>query len=87
VNNKIFCTQTLTEETAEKLKYAIQNRYWYEFFIGAFGDSLLVLLALTVIFIDDLPVWGFVGDVSEAGKVYMWTHLAFVISYNQDRVR
>lgn len=42
-------------------------------------------------FLDDLPVWGFVGEAhkDKDGKelAYIFTHKAFDISYNKDRVR
>ncbi|CAF3329886.1 unnamed protein product [Rotaria socialis] len=38
-------------------------------------------------FIDDLPIWGIVGEMDEAGKsVYIWTHKKFEIGYNNDRI-
>lgn len=38
-------------------------------------------------YIDDLPIWGIVGDVDEENKVYsIWTHKKFDIGYNGDRI-
>ncbi len=38
-------------------------------------------------FIDDLPIWGIVGEMDEAGKsAYIWTHKKFEISYNGNRI-
>ncbi|CAF2942030.1 unnamed protein product [Rotaria sp. Silwood2] len=38
-------------------------------------------------FIDDLPIWGIVGEMDEAGKsAYIWTHKKFEIGYNDDRI-
>ncbi len=43
------------------------------------------------LFLDDLPVWGFVGPPPEETKdeqhIYIWTHKSFDINYNEDRVR
>lgn len=42
------------------------------------------------LFIDDLPVWGLVGPPPEETKgdsnVYIYTHKAFEIAYNGDKV-
>ncbi len=42
------------------------------------------------LFIDDLPVWGFVGPPPEETKddenIYLYTHKAFEIAYNGNRV-
>jgi len=42
------------------------------------------------LFLDDLPVWGMVGEVvPEPGgddKLYLFTHKKFVIAYNEDRI-
>lgn len=43
------------------------------------------------LFIDDLPVWGFVGPPPEETKdeehIYLYTHKSFDINYNDNRVR
>jgi transmembrane 9 superfamily protein 3 len=41
--------------------------------------------------VDDLPIWGFVGEASEGGgedaaAVYVYTHRSFDISYNGDNI-
>ena len=42
------------------------------------------------LFIDDLPVWGFVGPPPEETKdddnIYVYTHKAFDVNYNDNRV-
>ena len=42
------------------------------------------------LFIDELPVWGFVGPPPEETKgddnIYVYTHKAFDIDYNDNRV-
>lgn len=38
-------------------------------------------------YIDDLPIWGIVGDWDEANNAYyIWTHKKFDIGYNEDRI-
>ncbi|UJR10678.1 hypothetical protein I4U23_014872 [Adineta vaga] len=38
-------------------------------------------------FIDDLPIWGVVGEMDESGKsAYIWTHKKFEIGYNGNRI-
>ncbi|CAF0967265.1 unnamed protein product, partial [Didymodactylos carnosus] len=38
-------------------------------------------------FIDDLPVWGVVGEMDDSDKAaYIWTHKKFEIGYNGDRI-
>ena len=43
------------------------------------------------LFMDELPVWGFVGlppeEAKEAQDMYIYTHKSFEINYNGDRVR
>lgn len=45
------------------------------------------------LFMDDLPIWGFVGDIrpsklaGEDDTVVLYTHKQLDISYNGDRVR
>lgn len=45
------------------------------------------------LFMDDLPIWGFVGDIrpsktaGEEDSVVLYTHKQLDISYNGDRVR
>ncbi|CAF4781588.1 unnamed protein product, partial [Rotaria sp. Silwood2] len=39
------------------------------------------------IFIDDLPIWGIVGEMDESEKsAYIWTHKKFEIGYNVNRI-
>jgi transmembrane 9 superfamily member 3 len=35
---------------------------------------------------DDLPVWGFVGEISEDDVAMVYTHYIFSIIYNEDRI-
>ena len=39
-------------------------------------------------YIDDLPMWGIVGEMSEDKKdMFVWTHKKIELGYNQDQVR
>ena len=42
------------------------------------------------LFLDDLPVWGFVGpppeETNDEEHIYIWTHKSFDLNYNEDRV-
>ena len=48
-------------------------------------------LARYELFIDDLPVWGFVGPPPEESKddkqIYIYAHKSFDINYNENRAR
>ena len=40
-------------------------------------------------FLDDLPIWGFIGKVEKAGegeRYSLFTHIHYDIQYNADRV-
>ena len=38
-------------------------------------------------YIDDLPIWGIVGDIEEDGStMHIWTHKKFEIGYNGNRI-
>lgn len=38
-------------------------------------------------YIDDLPIWGIVGEVGDSGDTYyIWTHKKFDIGYNQNQI-
>jgi len=34
IQNKVFCSLTLTREHVNKFTSAVKQRYWYEFFLG-----------------------------------------------------
>lgn len=44
------------------------------------------------IFLDEIPVRGFIGHLEEGGflphnhKIFLWAHLSFHIEYNGDQV-
>ena len=40
------------------------------------------------LYLDDLPIWGIVGDIDEKDKetYYLWTHKKFEIGYNGNQV-
>ncbi|CAK9302338.1 unnamed protein product, partial [Gordionus sp. m RMFG-2023] len=37
-------------------------------------------------YLDDLPIWGIVGEKDEYRNFYLWTHKKFDIGYNKDRI-
>ena len=38
-------------------------------------------------YIDDLPIWGIVGDIEDNGnKMYIWTHKKLEIGYNSKQI-
>lgn len=37
-------------------------------------------------FIDDLPIWGIVGEIADEKNYMIWTHKKFEIGYNNDRI-
>ena len=38
-------------------------------------------------YIDDLPIWGIVGDIEEDGSsMHIWTHKKFEIGFNAGRI-
>lgn len=37
-------------------------------------------------YLDDLPIWGIVGEISKTGDHYIWTHKKFEIGYNGKQI-
>eukprot|EP01130_Rhizamoeba_saxonica_P000752 TRINITY_DN10677_c0_g1_i1.p1 TRINITY_DN10677_c0_g1~~TRINITY_DN10677_c0_g1_i1.p1 ORF type:complete len:588 (-),score=102.86 TRINITY_DN10677_c0_g1_i1:32-1795(-) len=37
-------------------------------------------------FVDDLPIWEYVGGTSKSGEPMLYTHKSFVFTYNEDRI-
>ena len=40
-------------------------------------------------YIDDLPIWGIVGEIGQdeaVGDSFLWTHKKFEIGYNGDQI-
>ena len=38
-------------------------------------------------YLDDLPIWGIVGEIEEKGQdFYIWTHKKFEIGWNGDQI-
>ncbi|XP_021748085.1 transmembrane 9 superfamily member 1-like [Chenopodium quinoa] len=68
-----MCELELDPTKAKQFKDAIENSYWFEFFI------------------DDLPLWGFVGELhfdknTENAKHVLYTNKNFVIKYNGNQI-
>ncbi|XVF45229.1 hypothetical protein PTKIN_Ptkin02bG0188500 [Pterospermum kingtungense] len=73
VDKGTICQLELDEAKVKQFKDAIENSYWFEFFV------------------DDLPLWGFVGELhpdknSDNGKHVLYTHKNIVIKYNKDQI-
>ncbi|XP_011009384.1 PREDICTED: transmembrane 9 superfamily member 1-like [Populus euphratica] len=73
VDKGVICQLELDEAKVKQFKDAIENNYWFEFFV------------------DDLPLWGFVGELrpdknGENGKHFLYTHKSITIQYNKDQI-
>ncbi|KAK8558574.1 hypothetical protein V6N12_041875 [Hibiscus sabdariffa] len=73
VEKGAICQLKFDEVKVKEFKDAIENSYWFEFFM------------------DDLPLWGFVGELhpdknSDNGKHVLYTHKNIVIKYNKDQI-
>ncbi|KAL9229060.1 hypothetical protein vseg_004576 [Gypsophila vaccaria] len=73
IEKTTICELELDAAKVTQFKDAIDNSYWFEFFI------------------DDLPLWGFVGEVhfdknSESGKHVLYTNKNFIIKYNANQI-
>lgn len=67
-----ICTIELDDTKVKQLKEAIENAYWFEFFM------------------DDLPLWGFVGEIhpdkSDDQKHLLYTHKNIIVKTNNDQI-
>ncbi|KAI9082458.1 hypothetical protein K1719_035601 [Acacia pycnantha] len=73
VDKNTICQLVLNDANVKQFKDAIENSYWFEFFM------------------DDLPLWGFVGELhpdknSDVGKHVLYTHKKIVVKYNNDQI-
>ncbi|GAB4847845.1 Transmembrane 9 super member 1 [Ancistrocladus abbreviatus] len=73
VDKGTVCELELDEAKVRQFKGAIENSYWFEFFI------------------DDLPLWGFVGELhpdktGDNAKHVLYTHKNVIIKYNKDQI-
>lgn len=72
VEKRSICELKLDASKIAQFKYAIDNSYWFEFFM------------------DDLPIWGFVGDLYSdrvgPNKHVVYTHKTLQIQYNRDQI-
>ncbi|MCD9638811.1 Transmembrane 9 super member 1 [Datura stramonium] len=72
VDKGSICELELDEAKVKQFKDAIENSYWFEFFI------------------DDLPLWGFVGELhpdrNSDNKHVLYTHKNIHIKYNKDQI-
>ncbi|CAA3005972.1 transmembrane 9 superfamily member 1-like [Olea europaea subsp. europaea] len=67
VDKTTICELELDEAKVKQFKDAIDNSYWFEFFI------------------DDLPLWGFVGENTD-NKHVLYTHKSITVNYNKDQI-
>ncbi|GER37823.1 transmembrane 9 superfamily protein member [Striga asiatica] len=108
VERTTICEIELEAEKAKQFKDAIDNSYWFEFFMGMFVMvsyyhdtvanllfycSLTCVLSLCISWLfrsDDLPLWGFIGEVvpdrTRDTKHVLWTHKNIVINYNGNQI-
>jgi hypothetical protein len=74
-----LCSVHLKDEDVEAFRNAVDNEYYFEMFL------------------DGLPIWGYIGDLDDSSdllmnlgaeepKRFIFTHMHFSISYNDDRV-
>ncbi|KAJ8768156.1 hypothetical protein K2173_021096 [Erythroxylum novogranatense] len=73
VDRASICQLELDEAKVKHFKDAIENNYWFEFFM------------------DDLPLWGYVGDLhpdknSDSSKHVIYTHKSITVRYNKDQI-
>ncbi|KAL3641422.1 Transmembrane 9 superfamily member 1 [Castilleja foliolosa] len=72
VEKTSVCEIELEAAKVKQFKDAIDNSYWFEFFM------------------DDLPLWGFIGEVvpdrSHDTKHVLWTHKNLIINYNGNQI-
>ncbi|CAL5438900.1 unnamed protein product [Camellia sinensis] len=73
-----ICDLELDEAKVKQFKDAIESSYWFEFFMG-------------MLRMDDLPLWGFVGNMhpdknSDNNKHVLYTHKNIIVKYNKDQI-
>ncbi|CAN6440195.1 unnamed protein product [Victoria cruziana] len=72
VDRTLICELELDTVKVKQFKEAIENSYWFEFFM------------------DDLPLWGFVGELhserSNDNRHMLWTHKSILVQYNSDQI-
>jgi len=73
--NEPLCGKTLTADELQKFRRAVKDDFYFQMYY------------------DDLPIWGFIGKVEKIMKpgdtelrFYLFTHVHFDISYNEDKV-
>jgi len=74
--NEKLCSKDLTEKDLVRFRKAVKDDYYFQMYY------------------DDLPLWGFIGKVEKIlrpgqpaeMRYYLFTHVHFDISYNNDRV-
>lgn len=67
----VLCVKTLSVKEVQTFREAVKKEYYFQMFY------------------DELPIWGFIGDkakISNPPKFYLFTHVHFAISYNNEFV-
>ena len=85
----IYCKSHLDQEEANDFIYAIKNHYWFQMYI----DELPIWGMVGEVIDDDININDnnniksqSISNNNEKSKVYVFTHKAFSISYNNDRI-
>lgn len=97
-----MCQRTLTSEQLSTFATACEEDYYVRSTSVLHACCLSLCLTPACLysqfemFLDELPIWGYVGDSededlllghTESSKHYLYTHLRFRIAYNGDAVR
>lgn len=74
-DTEVACKSKLSKEAVAQFRAAVKKDYYFQMYY------------------DDLPIWGFIGKVDREGrddpseyKYFLFKHIQFDISYNNDRV-
>jgi transmembrane 9 superfamily member 3 len=102
VPKKTICTLPLGQSEVAAFSNAVRKHYWYgsaAYALCSSPDRGLPCSHLSPctfcwrryeLFIDDLPVWGFVGPPPEETKdddnIYIYTHKQLEVAFNDNRV-
>ncbi|KAF8411890.1 hypothetical protein HHK36_004448 [Tetracentron sinense] len=86
VDKSPICDLKLDAAKVKQFKDAIENTYWFEFFVG-----MLFMIFFLVFSVYDLPLWGFVGELradknSDNNKPLLYTHKIINVKFNGDQI-
>lgn len=90
VPTKAYCHLTLSDAEAAYFKYAVENHYWYQMYVddlpvwgmvgGRLADHTHSVASVGAV------AKGLDGLKGKAGTSYVYTHRAFSLGFNEDRV-